>query len=212
MPRRPITSEDDIPTLFESSNRPKNHKCTDAEIELRRLEVARQRLRGKSISEIARDMSYSEVTIKNDLDAVYEARKEYLFNFSQVDFVNESLSVFQELERRAFNQMDHIPAGDSRHSKFLNDIRNTRQNMIGLLQDAGLVRKEAPEVKVNVTMEVLKNWSPQQVDLVAESILDAAIIAEEEEVEEERDMYAEAKAVAENINEDELADFLDEEE
>jgi len=210
MPRRPITDESEIPTLFDSSNRKKSHKCTESEIELRRLEVARQRLRGKSIVEIANDMNYSEVTIKNDLDAVYEARKEYLTQFSQVDFVNQSLAIFQELERRAFNQMDFIPAGDSRHSKFINDIRNTRQSMIGLLQDAGLVRKESPEVKVNVTMEVLNGWSPKQIDIVSESILDAAIVSEEAELVEEENLYEKAKKESESFSDDELAEFLDE--
>jgi len=210
MPRKPITDPTEVPTLFEPRERSPKSKCTQEEMEMRRLEVARRRLQGQSVSNIARDLNYSPATIRNDIEALQDANVKYITGFNQVDFVGESLNVYRSLESEAFRQIDSVPIGDSRRSKFIKDARDSRSAMVKLLQESGLLHREAQKLDVAVSVAVLDNWSIQQREMVAASILDAAIVGPEEILEEAVDPYEEAKKKFEHIDINSVAEFADE--
>jgi len=209
MPRTPITDESNVPTLFGGRERGNKTKCTNSEIELRRLEVVSRRLQGETITHIAKELGFSPVTIKNDIDAISSLNLQYVSDFSQSDFVGETLEVYRELEKLAFAQLNAVPRGDSRKAKFMQDIRSNRKAMIEILQDSGLLHKEPKKVDIAVSMEVLKQWSPEQKSLIAGSIIDAAMIEGEIITTEEPDQYAQARAAADDIDIDEIAEFSD---
>ena len=208
MPRTPITDENDIPTLFEGREQGGN-RCTNSEIELRRLEVIGRRLRGETITQIARDLGFTPVTIKNDIDAISSLNLQYVSDFNQADFVGDTLEVYRELEKEAFTQLGAVPRGDSRKAKFMKDIRDNRKAMIEILQESGLLHKEPKKVDIAVSMEVLKHWSPEQRSIIAGSIIDAAIIEGEVVEEEKLSVYERAKQQAESIDIDAIAEFSD---
>lgn len=207
MARTPITSPDDVPVIFSPRDKETKVKCTKAEIEMRRVEVARRRLCGQTLSMIAEGLGYSEATIKNDIEAIQESNIQIIQNFSQEEFVCESLEVFKKVEQEAFSQLYEVPDGDVRKSKFLKDIRDSRKASIELLQDSGLVRTEPKKIDVAVSVDVLNHWSSEQRTLVSSAILDAAIIGEVEEEYVPFDPYADAKKKAEEIDLDAIAQF-----
>ena len=211
MPRTPITNPDDMPVIFSPRDKETKVKCTKAEIEMRRIEVARRRLCGQTISMIADGLGYSEATIKNDIDAVQQSNIQIVKNFDQDSFVCESLEIYRKVEQEAFSQLYEVPDGDVRKSKFLKDIRDSRKASIELLQDSGLVRKEPKKIDVAISVDVLDKWSNEQRTLVSSAILDAAIIGEVEEEYVPFDPYAEVKKREEEIDLDSIAEFMDDE-
>ena len=213
MPRIPITDENNIPVLFEGRERGGKTKCTNAEIELRRLEVVGRRLRGETITSIARELGFSPVTIKSDIDAVATLNLQYVTDFSQTDFVGETLEVYKQLEKKAFAQLDAVPRGDSRKAKFMQDIRSNRKAMIEILQESGLLHKEPKKVDIAVSMDVLNQWSTAQKDLIAGSILDAAILEGAVLEEKPLSVYDRVKRDnAKDIDIDDIAEFSDDDE
>ena len=163
MPRKPITDPTEVPTLFEPRERSPKSKCTQEEMEMRRLEVARRRLQGQSVSNIARDLNYSPATIRNDIEALQDANVKYITGFNQVDFVGESLNVYRSLESEAFRQIDSVPIGDSRRSKFIKDARDSRSAMVKLLGP-----EEILEEAVDPYEEAKKKFEHIDINSVAE--------------------------------------------
>ena len=94
----------------------------------------------------------------------------------------------------------------------MKDIRDSRKASIELLQESGLVRKEPKKIDVAVSVDVLNSWSQEQRTLVSSAILDAAIIGEIEEEHVPFDPYADVKNRAKDIDLEEIADFVEDEE
>lgn len=210
MPRQPITDVNDIPEIFPPRDKESKVKCTQAEMEMRRLEVSRRRLCGEPIHQIANELGYSIVTISKDIAAIHESNIQLIQNFEQEDFISESLEVYKRVEREAFMQLYEVPDGDVRKSKFLKDIRDTRKATIELLQDSGLVRKEPKKIDVDISIDVLNHWTAAQKTLVCDAILDAAVIGSVEEDEEPFDPYADALQKSQDV--EGAAEFIEQEE
>jgi hypothetical protein len=210
MPRQPITDVNDIPEIFSPRDKESKVKCTQAEMEMRRLEVSRRRLCGQPLHQIANELGYSVVTISKDIAAIQESNIQLIQNFEQEDFISESLEVYKKVEREAFTQLYEVPDGDVRKSKFLKDIRDTRKATIELLQDSGLVRKEPKKIDVDISIDVLNHWTSEQKTLVCDAILDAAVIGPVEEDEALFDPYADALKQAQNV--EGAAEFIEQEE
>ena len=209
MSRTPITNPDDVPVIFSPRDKESKVKCTKSEMEMRRIEVSRRRLCGQTISMIAEGLGYSDATIRNDIDAIQESNIQIVKNFDQDGFVCESLEVFRKVEQEAFSQLYEVPDGDVRKSKFLKDIRDSRKASIELLQESGLVRKEPKKIDVAISVDVLNSWSSEQRTLVSSAILDAAIIGDVEEEHVPFDPYADVKKKSQEINLEEIAEFVE---
>ena len=183
MARTPVKSSDDPE---DSSTKNTLVVNTEKAVELRRIEVIRRRLRGETITSISDALGCSVGTINNDIKAIREANNASVVSFNQEDYVGETLQTFKKIEEEAWRQVFALDVGDSRKAKFLDSIRATRKEAIKLLQSSGLLHKEAQKVEVQVTSEVINNWSSDQKMLVADAVLEAAIIdVSIEEVEEE---------------------------
>lgn len=173
MARTPVKSPKD----FDShASKKKMLANPDRVIELRRIDVIRRRLRGETISGIARALDCSAGTINNDIKAIRESNHDIVTKFSQSDYVGDTLHTFKKIEEEAWTQVFALDVGDSRKAKFLDSIRATRKEAIKLLQNSGLLHKEAERVEVKVTSEVLGRWTPDQKMLIADAVVEAAII------------------------------------
>ncbi len=184
MTRTPITNPDDLED-FESDgpNAQQMMMSPEEVIELRRMEVIRRRLRGQTAGTIARALSVSENTIYNDIKAIRDSNVKHITTFAQEDFIGDTLQTFQRLEQEAWNQVAELDDGDVRKAKFLDSVRASRKEQIKLLQSSGLLHKEAQKVEVQVTSEVIGGWSEDQKQMVADAVLDAAILDAEEFLE-----------------------------
>ena len=203
MARTPIKSPEDLETNKEKREMTTS---TDRLIEMRRLDVIRRRLRGETISSIAHALKCSVGTINNDLKAIRAANKSLVRDFKQEDYVGETLQTFQKIEEEAWFQVHALDVGDSRKAKFLDSIRATRKEAVKLLQSSGLLHKESEKVEVQITSDVLRSWSSDQKMLVADAVVEAAIIDADFEEEPEFNSLPDK---TEHLELDDIAEFLD---
>jgi len=208
MTRTPVTDPNDLEGIDEDGSNARSMLMSPEEvIELRRMEVIRRRLRGQTAGTIARALGVSENTIYNDIKAIRESNLKHVTTFAQEDFIGDTLQTFQRIEQEAWNQVAQLDDGDVRKAKFLDSVRSTRKEQVKLLQSSGLLHKEANKVEVQVTSDVLNTWSDDQKQMVADAVLDAAILEAEEilELPEYNSMPKE-----EEVSFEDVADFSDE--
>ena len=203
MARTPVKSPDD---LDNHASRKSLIVNPERAIELRRIEVIRRRLRGETISGIASALNCSVSTVNNDIKAIRDVNSAAVKDFNQEDYIGETLQTFKKIEEESWHQVFALDTGDSRKAKFLDSIRATRKEAVKLLQNSGLLHKEAERVEVQVTSEVISDWSVDQKMLVAGAVIDAAIIdVEPEEVEE----FNSLPIKDEDLDLDDIATFVD---
>ena len=115
-------------------------------------------------------------------------------------------------ENTIYNDIKAIRESNLKHvttfaqEDFIGDTLQTFQQ-VKLLQSSGLLHKEANKVEVQVTSDVLNTWSDDQKQMVADAVLDAAILEAEEilELPEYNSMPKE-----EEVSFEDVADFSDE--
>ena len=184
MTRTPITDPDDLEDIDEGGNNARKMMMSPEEvIEIRRMEVIRRRLRGQTAGAIARTLNVSENTIYNDIKAIRDSNLKHVTTFVQEDFIGDTIQTFQRIEQEAWNQVAQLDDGDARKAKFLDSVRASRKEQIKLLQNSGLLHKEANKVEVQVTSDVLNAWSDDQKQMVADALVGAAILDAEEVLE-----------------------------
>ena len=181
MTRTPVTNPDDLEDLDDDAGNASQMMMSPEEaIEIRRIEVIRRRLRGQTAGTIARALNVSENTIYNDIRAIRESNAKHVTTFVQEDFIGDTMQTFRRIEQEAWNQVEQLDDGDARKAKFLDSVRASRKEQIKLLQNSGLLHKEAKKVEVQVISDILGNWSEDQKQLVADAVVDAAILDTEE--------------------------------
>jgi transposase len=171
MARTPVTSKDDDRVKQKEALMLRSEDL----IERRRLNVIQLRLQGMTVSEVAERLKVSTDTIAKDIDAVRNSNAKHVERFNQKDFVGDTLSVYDAIERDAWSQVAILPEGDSRRVKFLDAVRNTRKEQIKLLQNSGLLHKEAEKVEVQVTTQVIENWTDEQKLRISEAVVEASL-------------------------------------
>ena len=204
MARTPITSLEDLEKEPIKKSLILN---TDKVVELRRIDIIRRRLRGETIAVIADSLGCSVSTINNDIKAIRESNQSWVKEFDQGSYIGDTLQTFKKIEEEAWFQVFSLDIGDSRKAKFLDSIRATRKEAIKLLQSSGLLHKEAQKVEVQISANVIDNWSSDQKMLVADALVEAAIIdVEHEPVVEE---FNSLPLKSESLELDDIAEFLD---
>mgnify|MGYP005820582849 FL=1 len=207
MTRTPVTNPDDLEDLDDDAGNASQMMMSPEEaIEIRRIEVIRRRLRGQTAGTIARALNVSENTIYNDIRAIRESNAKHVTTFVQEDFIGDTMQTFRRIEQEAWNQVEQLDDGDARKAKFLDSVRASRKEQIKLLQNSGLLHKEAKKVEVQVISDILGNWSEDQKQLVADAVVDAAILDTEEltALPEHDSMPKE-----EDVDFEDIAEFLD---
>jgi transposase len=146
-------------------------RSSEEEMRERRRRVMRLRMRGLGYRSIAKKLGVGHMTVKRDLEAIREDNRLRASQLDREEHVGESLSVFEEVELRAWQDYSYAPKGSAERQKFLAEIRAARQNQTKLLMDLGVVAKAPTENKITITNEVIANWSPEAQDLVALAII-----------------------------------------
>ena len=172
--RQPLvrTTEAPVPTsLARRSGAMLPVRSSEDEIKERRRRVVRLRMRGLGYRSIAQKLGVGHMTVKRDLEAIREDNRVKARLLDREEHVGESLSVFEEVELRAWQDYRYAPRGSGERQKFLAEIRAARQNQTKLLMDLGVVAKAPTESKITISNEVIANWSPEAQDLVALAII-----------------------------------------
>jgi hypothetical protein len=176
-------------------------------IEMRRLDIIRRKLRGETIHIIAHALGVSVPTIVSDLKAIRSMNGELVKDFDQETYVGETLATYKKIEEEAWVQVFALDIGDSRKAKFLDSIRATRKEAVSLLQSSGLLHKEAEKVEVQLTANVISDWSDEQKLLIADAVVEAAII-DVEATSSPKDFNS-LPAPEENLELEDIAEFLE---
>ena len=172
MTRTPVTSKDDL----EKEDSQKTLLSPRELVELRRIDVVRRRLQGQSVAVIAKDLGESTSVIYNDIKSIRESNEKYTSDFNQDEFIGESLDVFRKIEEESWEQVFTLDKGDARKAKFLDSVRSSRREQIKLLQNSGMLHKEAEKLEVHVSADIIGGWSDDQKHMVADAIVEAAIM------------------------------------
>lgn len=125
----------------------KPKKSSEYEVQQRRKDVLRLRMRGHSYGEIAGKLAISINTVKNDLTAVRDENEHAVKSFSQEHFVGETMIVYDDIIARAWEEYFACPAGAKNRITALDLIRATQGDKFKALSDVGLVDKKEAEVK-----------------------------------------------------------------
>ena len=172
MTRTPVTSKDDL----EKEDSQKALISPRELVELRRIDVVRRRLQGQSVSVIASELGESTSVIYNDIKSIRESNEKYTQDFNQDEFIGESLNIFKKIEEESWEQVFILDKGDARKAKFLDSVRSSRKEQIKLLQNSGMLHKEAEKLEVHLSTDIIGDWSDHQKHLVADAIVEAAIL------------------------------------
>ena len=146
-------------------------RASKEEIAERRTAVKRLRLRGLGYRSIAKIVGVGHMTIKRDLEAIRHSNKTRVTMLDQSEHVGESLSVFEEVELRAWQDYHDADKGSQQRQRFLAEIQSARQNQTKLLMDLGVINRVAERKHITVSTEVISGWTPDAQDLVALAIL-----------------------------------------
>lgn len=150
---------------------PRPPKASKEEIADRRKHVLRLRMRGLGYRSIAKMLNVGHMTVKRDLDAIRDENKRRVADIEKTQVVGDSLSLFEEVELRAWQDYHEASPGTPQRQKFLDVIQSARNNQLKLLTDLGLVSKAPQQTKVLVSTEVIQHWTSDAQDLVAAAIL-----------------------------------------
>lgn len=140
--------------------RPK--KASEYEVQQRRKDVLRLRMRGHSYGDIAAKLAISVNTVKNDLTAVREENEHAVKSFSQAHFVGETMVVYDDIIARAWEEYFACPAGAKNRITAMDLIRATQGDKFKALMDVGLIDKKEQEVKHRHVHEMPWDDSLQQ--------------------------------------------------
>lgn len=173
------------------------------EVNERRIQVQRYRLRGMTYAQIAELLDVSVMTIRRDLEAIREENKEKVDSLQKNEFIGESLSVFDNLQDRAWAEYTAEGTTPQIRLKALDLIRVIQGDKTKVLTDCGLIHKEEnnKDKKVEVEHKIALPWDEQTKSDVAKALLETALNTDLEEPE-----YIEAELEEDDYEEEETTE------
>jgi len=148
-------------------------KSSTYELLQRRQNVQRLRLRGFSLSQIAKQLGISILTAKKDLDEIQKINQEKVNQFQQSQFVGETLVVFDEIIQHAWNEFEHAEPGSKIRLQSLDLIRSTQNDKMKSLQDTGMIHKAPQQVEHKHSLAL--PWDDQMKSAVIDQLLQSQL-------------------------------------
>lgn len=172
-------------------------RLTNLEIEERREQVQKLRLRGISIRSIAKIVQVSPNTVQRDLAAIRSRNSTALEQFEQNEHVGEALSRFEEVEERAWSEY-HAAKKPSEKLSALNLIRTVQNDKLKALIETGFIQKDTPKAVVEHTHKI--DWTPDMQDRIAEALLESTLNPQLEEPYPDAEIIDVAPGADENLD------------
>lgn len=184
----------------------RSQKMTKVEIEQRRKQVRKLRLRGLSISNIAKLLTVSVGTIQRDLDAIVEESRKELANFTPNDYLAEDKAFYDELIELGYSEFMSAKPNTPQRIRALEFLRQARGDRRQAYKDCGLIQNQ----DVNVQHEVVYNlpWNDDVQKVIAVELLKRSLSAPPQEPQLDTnivDIGFEAVEDAKNVEVDKTA-------
>jgi hypothetical protein len=109
------------------------------ELERRRVEAQRLRIRGLTYTQIARELAVDVATIRRDFEAIRMANRERLHALTPQDLAAQCEETYNELERRLWAEYESAPENSRHRLNALDLLRLTVNDRVRCLRDCGLI-------------------------------------------------------------------------
>ena len=144
----------------------------------RRNQIVKLRLRGLQNKAIAKLLGVTPETISKEMKIIKQQNAEAVATFDQEAFIGEALSMFKEVQERAF--AEHATAKKpGERIKALDLIRTTQNDKIKAMRDLGLVQNQPQQIEVTQVQRI--DWSPDVKAHVAKTLIEQALVQQLEE-------------------------------
>jgi hypothetical protein len=177
----------------------KSDRMTKYEIENRRKQAYKLRMRGISLPNIAKLLKVSVGTVHRDLAAIAEANREALKGFTPDDFLAEDKAFYDELIELGYQEYLNSKTNTPQRFRALDFLRITRNDRRQAHIDCGLLNEN---IKIDHKVTYDLPWDEATQKIIAEELvkrsLDTALlepIPDENIIEAE---YTESTNVAES--------------
>ena len=151
------------------------------EVDERRRQVEKLRLRGTPVSTIAKILNVSDKTIYRDLKAIREQNIEAVSKTEKEEHMANAMARYREIEERAWTDYHTAAEGSPARIKALDLIRVIQSDKIKALRDTGFIQNQAQKVEVEVNHKLEEVWSPELQAEVAQAMLQKALTPQLEE-------------------------------
>jgi len=143
----------------------------------RRQQVAKLRMQGLQMAQIAKVMNLNIHTVSRDLDAVQSENKKVITDFDKQKYLGEGLARFEEIRQRTWSE--YYSTDEVRYKlKALDVLRAVQRDEFSALIDTGVIVKD-PEKPQQVEHEhkhtLHLDWSPEMRERVAQALLQESL-------------------------------------
>lgn len=150
-------------------------RASAEEVEERRSKVFQLRLRGHSYDYIASVMNLSAMTVKRDFDAITEENKDIVATFDKSNFVGETIATIDDVIARAWEDYNATLPGTTQRLKALDMVRLANLDRVRIMNECGVIQKQAEKHEHNVSVEVIQGWDPEVRQRAVEAILQGVL-------------------------------------
>ena len=148
-------------------------KLVKYELEERRKKILKLRLRGLSVTSIAKILNVSPSLVSNDLKKVRKENKTFVDKIDQNEFIGESLAIFDEVQERAWSEYQSSKAGTPQRLKALDLVRTVQKDKVDVLTDVGLIGEEDAPLEVEHVHRL--EWTPEIQERVARALIEQSL-------------------------------------
>jgi hypothetical protein len=172
------------------------------DIDDRRREVEKLRLRGFSVNAITKALAVSAKTVYRDLEHIRAMNLAEVSTTEKDEHLANALVRYREIEEQAWAEYAASEPGSASRLRALDLIRVTQGDKIKALRDTGYIRVEAQQVEVTVNHKLGEVWSQELQAEVANAMLSRALTPQLEEPLPESDIID--AEFSENLENDEI--------
>lgn len=151
-------------------------KLVKYELEERRKRIFQLRLRGLSVTTIAKILNVSPSLVSSDLKKVRRENKGGIDGIDQNEFIGESLAIFDELQEKGWSEYQQL-VGEKNCSnqrlKALDLIRTIQKDKVDVLTEVGLIGEE--EAPLEVAHVHRLEWTPEIQERVARALIEQSL-------------------------------------
>lgn len=143
----------------------KKRRRTKAQLEERRIQVAKLMMKGMSVPDMQAALGATESEIRNDVKVIKEQNIIIANGIEIPEFVGESLRVFNRVEQEAFAQYEE--AAIDKKGQFLNIALGARKDQAAFLEKVGVIRNQPIEQQVTIQHQIVQLTAEKEAEVRA---------------------------------------------
>ena len=166
----------------------------------RQVTISRLKMRGLSQTAIASVLGVSQPIVSKELKKIKKVHQERGVTLDKNAMVGQTVSVYEEVEQKAWELFHTSPDDSSHKSQALSLVMQARDKQIKLMTDLGFIEKAAQKVdhSIQVKAPLLESWDKQGKQRLSENILVAQLNPLDEPEPPEDDDIQDAEIIEED--------------